>query len=324
MARKKLTAAEPGTDIQIAEQTPSDIAAGEIALRAAQIPDALAQALGVPAQANDDELLDIGVQALNSAALHMARAGIAFRRLRDRTPHGNSGELSERSDTECDGSVGGYFCGHPHKSFQAQLEDRGVDRRRAYEAMAYADLLMSLPEAQSLRLINVPHSKVMLLTKAEPEVIESLLEDGALDGDQPMSVRELKTALREAREKLEKESAAKSKAITAASETSAKLQKLQLTLPQRNPDATLRDMLRELGGRVRDVQEATSALVDGIDTITRHADENGLTVDDDMGAAVVNAIRSLIGFVADLKTLRGIDAPARFIGVVLPDIGEPS
>lgn len=320
MARKKLTAAEPGTDIQIAEQTPPDIAAGEIALRAAQTPGALELALGIPAQASADELLDIGVQALNSAALHMARAGMAFRRVREQTPHGNSSGRPEESPSQ----DGGGLCGRSHKSFQEYLDERGVSPRRAYEAMAYATFLESLPEAQSLRLITVPHSKVLLLTKAEPEVIESLLEDGSLDGDQPMSVRDLKKALREAREKLEKESAAKAKAITAASETSAKLQKLQLTLPQRNPDAVLRDMLRELGGRVRDMQEATSALVDGIDTITRHADENGLAVDDDMGAAVVNAIRSLIGFVADLKTLRGIDAPSRFIAVVLPDIGEPS
>lgn len=198
MARKKLTAAEPGTSIQIAEQTPPDIAAGEIALRAAQAPGALELALGIPALASADELLDIGVQALNSAALHMARAGMAFRRVREQTPHGNSGELSGRAD-----STSGDLSGRPDKSFQAYLDERGISRQRAYEAMAYATFLESLPEAQSLRLLAVPHSKVMLLTKAEPEVIESLLEDGALDGDQPLNVSDLKKALREARADIE-------------------------------------------------------------------------------------------------------------------------
>lgn len=169
--------------------------------------------------------------------------------------------------------------------------------------------------------------RMIELAKLPPEQFQALAEHGktgelALDDVAVMSRDELRAAVREARTAIEKEKAAKDKAINAASEVSAKLQKLKLTLPQRNPDVTLRDMLRELGGRVRDVQEATAELVAGIDAITKHADENGLTVDEDMGTSVLNAIRPIVGFVSDLQTLRGIDAPARFIAMLLPPQGE--
>lgn len=219
-----------------------------------------------------------------------------------------------------------------HGEWGGMLQRLKLGDDTALHMMAWARQIGGVANPERVRDLTSAATtigRMIELAKLPPEQFQELAEHGKtgeleLDDVAVMSRDELRAAVREARIKLEKEAAAKSKAITAASETSAKLQKLQLTLPQRNPDAVLRDMLRELGGRVRDMQEATSALVDGIDTITRHADENGLTVDDDMGATVVNAIRSLIGFIADLKTLRGIDAPARFIAVVLPDIGEPS
>lgn len=297
--RKKLQPAQTGTDIQISDKTPEVIALQEVTWRQAD-EEAVARAATVAKELLYEEELSIGALE-DGIRLYQRRVvedflelGKRLLLLKELTPHGEFGQRTA--------ALG--FAPHAAQRFM-----------RAAAKAAKSDKL-------SLLAGKVKNPAVFVeLIALDDDTLEEFAD---MDDIESLSAPEARRRIRELHIKLEKEAAAKSKAITAASETSAKLQKLQLTLPQRNPDAVLRDMLRELGGRVRDMQEATSALVDGIDTITRHADENGLTVDDDMGATVVNAIRSLIGFVADLKTLRGIDAPARFIAVVLPDIGEPS
>lgn len=297
--RKKLQPAQTGTDIQISDKTPEVIALQEVTWRQAD-EEAVARAATVAKELLYEEELSIGALE-DGIRLYQRRVvedflelGKRLLLLKELTPHGEFGQRTA--------ALG--FAPHAAQRFM-----------RAAAKAAKSDKL-------SLLAGKVKNPAVFVeLIALDDDTLEEFAD---MDDIESLSAPEARRRIRELHIKLEKEAAAKSKAITAASETSARLQKLQLTLPQRNPDAVLRDMLRELGGRVRDMQEATSALVDGIDTITRHADENGLTVDDDMGATVVNAIRSLIGFIADLKTLRGIDAPARFIAVVLPDIGEPS
>lgn len=297
--RKKLQPAQTGTDIQISDKTPEAIALQEVTWRQAD-EEAVARAATVAKELLYEEELSIGALE-DGIRLYQRRVvedflelGKRLLLLKELTPHGEFGQRTA--------ALG--FAQHAAQRFM-----------RAAAKAAKSDKL-------SLLAGKVKNPAVFVeLIALDDDTLEEFAD---MDDIESLSAPEARRRIRELHIKLEKEAAAKSKAITAASETSARLQKLQLTLPQRNPDAVLRDMLRELGGRVRDMQEATSALVDGIDTITRHADENGLTVDDDMGATVVNAIRSLIGFIADLKTLRGIDAPARFIAVVLPDIGEPS
>lgn len=140
---------------------------------AAHLQNTVAAMLGIPAQASAEELLEIGIQAFNASGLWMARAGAAFRALK---------ADSERSES----------------SFKEMLKARGIAEQRAYEAIGYAEFLERLPEDQARRLLAVPHTKVMALAKADPEVVAELLEVGALDGDEPLTVRELRERLHRA------------------------------------------------------------------------------------------------------------------------------
>lgn len=146
---------------------------------AAQPQSTVAAALGIPPNASADELLDIGVQAFNASGLWMARAGAAFKALK----------------ADCERS---------QSSFKEVIEARGIVERRAYEAIGYAEFLERLPEAEARRLLAVPHTKVMALAKADPEMVAELLEEGALDGDAPLSIRQLRARLKEAEVKAAK------------------------------------------------------------------------------------------------------------------------
>jgi len=176
MARNKLSPAEAGTDIQIADTTPPAIAAQEIALHEHQ--QTLGDLFGIPPNASPDELLDIGTHALNASTAWQARAGAAFRECRNVATRDEGG-------------------------FRALLAERGIDRTAAYRAIQIADYLAALPLQQARRIMHVQPTKLLELAKADPEVVSDLLEEGALDGDTPLSVRDLRAALREARAEIE-------------------------------------------------------------------------------------------------------------------------
>lgn len=147
----------------------------------------IADVLGLPHDASPEELLDIAVGEYNAAGLRMARAGAALNALRD-------------------------VCKQFANDFLPMVEARGISQRHAYNAMQLADYLGSLPEADARRMLKVPYTKVLAIANAEPEVVASLLEEGALDGAQPLSVRELQQRLRDA---LSDAATAQSRAIDA-------------------------------------------------------------------------------------------------------------
>lgn len=128
----------------------------------------VAEVLGLPANATDDELIDIGIQALNMAGLHMARAGAAFSKLR------NVAQFGDWLET---------------------LEKRGLDRTHVQRAIQFHDYIASLPEPDARRMLKVPYTKVLAISRADPEVVADLLASGAIDGDQPLSIRELRERL---------------------------------------------------------------------------------------------------------------------------------
>lgn len=84
-----------------------------------------------------------------------------------------------------------------HGKFILQLDALGVGRRTAWEAMQIATYIASLPQDEARRLARIPPKKALALTHVEPDVVNELLEEGALDGDQPLSVRELRKKLKQ-------------------------------------------------------------------------------------------------------------------------------
>lgn len=172
--RKKLPVAEPGTAIQMAEKTPHEIAAREMAL--GEHLRAASELFGIPPEATQAELLDIGVHEFNAAGYRMARAGAAF------------GACQNRFD----------------KTLREIADQSGVSYQHIANAIQLANYIESLPADQARRMLAVPYTKVLAIANAEPEVVADLLDDGALDGDSPLSVRDLRAALKRAQDEIEK------------------------------------------------------------------------------------------------------------------------
>ncbi len=130
--------------------------------------------LAVDLDVDDAALLDYAVHEFNRAAWTLARAGVAFAALRERSGHGQ---------------------------FEDALEKRGISPQRAREAMRVAMMVASMPDDQARRIAQLPPSKAIELAKADPEVVEQLLAEGSLDGNAPLSVRELRLRLRKAEQR---------------------------------------------------------------------------------------------------------------------------
>ncbi len=82
----------------------------------------------------------------------------------------------------------------PHGAFIPELDRRGLEERSARRAMAYARYVFSQPVGRQERLLEMPVSKVAELAKADPEVVEVLMEDGQTV--ERTTVRELVAALK--------------------------------------------------------------------------------------------------------------------------------
>lgn len=98
--------------------------------------------------------------------------------------------------------AGAYFlklkAGCGHGQFEAALASAGVNPRNAQRAMQIASYVAALPHDQAKRIAGLPKSKVLPLINADQDVVRELLDEGALDGEQPLSVRELRAKLKKA------------------------------------------------------------------------------------------------------------------------------
>lgn len=303
MARK-LTPATPGTDIQVVDKTPPEMAAVEIAARA-----------GGALASDDQQALWRNVSVLaGRIQAAMVIGNVSSRIIAE----------SYSKAVESGAYVGMPYVGADGSAKHVSSLDEfcnvffGKGARRCQQIAANLDALGPelFDSAEKIGFGQRDYAALKALPDDEQEVIKQALAEG---GDRE-SVIGMLTALveRQAAEKaamakdLAKATTARDKAVATAASRGAEIQKLQLTLPQREPDETVRDMMRELAGRARDVQANTAALLDGVQAITQHADENELECDEDVGAYVLNALRPMIGLIADLRNLRGIDGPARF------------
>ncbi|WP_421793418.1 hypothetical protein [Hydrocarboniphaga effusa] len=118
---------------------------------------------------SDETLAALGAEELGRAEMSVLRAGAYFLQLKLQSGHGG---------------------------FVAALEGAGVSPNRAQRAMQIARYVGSLPADQAKRIAALPRSKVLPLVNADPEVVSQLLEDGSLDGEAPLSVRDLQDKLK--------------------------------------------------------------------------------------------------------------------------------
>lgn len=149
--------------------------------------------LGLPEQASPDELLELGVQAFNNSGMWMARAGRCFQRLRDFEAIPNDGSRNGNGSVPNGGKGSSPSVGK--HGFLATLESRGISKSHAYRAIQLIEYIGSLPEAEARRMARVPYTKILAIANADPEVVEELLREGALDGKDPLSVRDLRARI---------------------------------------------------------------------------------------------------------------------------------
>lgn len=133
--------------------------------QAAEVADMLAIDLG----AAIEDRVDQAVAHVNRSQRHMLAAGILLASIK----------------AECE-----------HGEFTALIEARGFEERAARTAMQYASFVLSRPAGERQSLLNLPHTKVMRIASADPEVVEALLADGVENID-ALSVRALQQRVRE-------------------------------------------------------------------------------------------------------------------------------
>lgn len=144
-------------------------------VRAFDLEDAQRQQLAELAHADLDAsaetLAALGAEELSRAQMSILRAGAFFLELKRVVGHG---------------------------AFASALEAVGVGERSAQEAMQIARYVAKLPRGEAKRIAALPKTRILPLVNADREVIADLLEDGSLDGAEPLSVRELRKRLRDA------------------------------------------------------------------------------------------------------------------------------
>lgn len=85
-----------------------------------------------------------------------------------------------------------------HGEFLPLLEQRGFARPTAYRAMTYARFLLSRPAKEREQYLMLSQSKVIPLAKADPEVLEVLIEEqGSIEKIDALDVRSLRQRIRE-------------------------------------------------------------------------------------------------------------------------------
>lgn len=129
----------------------------------------LAQELGIQlGGVSLDDRADRAAEHMNKSQRHMLAAGLMLAALKADAEHGQFLEL---------------------------IESRGFAPRAAQRAMTYAQYIVSQPAVERDRLISLPHSKVLALASADPEVIEALVESG--ESIDTLSVRALQEKIRD-------------------------------------------------------------------------------------------------------------------------------
>ncbi len=166
------------TDLETVSATPLSVTEGQFGQ--------LADIAKVDLNQGPEQLLALGIDEMNRAETSVLRAGAYFLKLKALTCR-----QGQRSDLPT------ALSGIDESGFEAALERAGVNPRSAQRAMQYANYLAALPPKEAQRISQLPKMKVLALASADPEVVQSLLESGSLDGKEALSLRELQRRLKD-------------------------------------------------------------------------------------------------------------------------------
>ena len=191
-----------------------------VAFGAAEV--ALAHQLGLNLEASADVRTEQAVFAFNVATHNLIQAGLLL--------------ASVKAEME-------------KEAFEEMLAERGLNTRRAYELIQGATFCARLPESQRVEVMAMHKSKVLALASADPEVVESLLEDEDIELG-GLSVRALRDRIHE----LEAENADKGVQLETAQN--------QVKAAQKAAARALKDHSSEIPLPVFDVRQEMVALIE--------------------------------------------------------------
>lgn len=155
------------TSIATVDGKTADVGRFEITAELASYAQSL---LHIDLTGSHDERANLAAEHMNRSQRHMLAAGLLLASIKAECEHGEFTEL---------------------------VEARGFEERAARKAMQYAQFVLSQPEADRLRLLEMPRSKVMEIAGADPEVIEQLLTAEGGESIDMLSVRALRDRIRE-------------------------------------------------------------------------------------------------------------------------------
>jgi hypothetical protein len=148
-----------------------DVAAFDPVVMSPQQQAQLCEIAKVDLSGSPETLAALGAEELARAEVSVLRAGAYFLQLKQQAGHGG---------------------------FLTELEKLGVSPDAAQRSMQIARYIAQLPADQARRIAAMPRTKALPLINADQEVVQQLLDEGSLDGDTPLSVRELRDRLAKA------------------------------------------------------------------------------------------------------------------------------
>ena len=134
----------------------------------------VAKQLGILVDASIDDRITRAVVSYNMAARLAIEAGYLLLSIKAEVDHGQFGEA---------------------------LESMEMTRQRAAELMRMAKFTTMIPQERRSELMVMPKAKVLVLASADPEVVEELLEEGGDVNPADLSVRALRSKVRELEKK---------------------------------------------------------------------------------------------------------------------------
>lgn len=218
-----------------------------------------------------------------------------------------------------------------HGNFVARLDVLGLDRSVAVRFMQAATKFSNVATSQHLTNAIGSQSKLFEMLVLDDEQIEELAltgQTGELDLDDvaTMSVKELRKAVREARETAEARArllSDKDDKINKLTEAGAKKPRVK-ELPPVDVGAEIRKEAAALAARA---EVEVLALRAGLMALAEHSEQHGISHDDFMAGLLCQlelACRQLRGEFSVKDAPNGEEIPAWMSGDALPDFGQPA
>lgn len=217
-----------------------------------------------------------------------------------------------------------------HGQFQARLDVLGLEVRVAQKFMASATKFSNAATSPLLKAVG-NQSKLFEMLVLDDEQIEELELTGQtgelhLDDVATMSVKELRKAVREARETAEARArllSDKDDKINKLTEAGAKKPRVK-ELPPADVGAEIR---KEAAALAAKAEVEVLALRAGLIALAEHSEQHGISHDDFMAGLLCQlelACRQLRGEFSVKDAPNGEEMPAWMSGEALPDFGQPA